>query len=51
MQKLNLITAALSGAGLALLLIGAVENVFNLAEFLVGGAFCCAAFVYSIAKD
>lgn len=50
MQKLNLITAALSGVGLALLLIGAVQNVFNLAEFLVGGAFCCAAFVYSITR-
>jgi len=50
MQKLNLITAALSGGGLALLLIGAVENVFNPGECILGGAVCCAAFVYSIAR-
>jgi hypothetical protein len=50
MQKINLLTAALSGAGLALLLIGAVENVFNLAEFLISGAFCCASFIYSITR-
>jgi hypothetical protein len=50
MQKSNLIIAALSGAGLALLLIGAAENIFNLTEVLIGGAVCCAAFVYSIAE-
>jgi len=50
MQKLDLITAALSGAGLALLFIGAAENIFNLTEVLIGGAICCAAFVYSIAE-
>ena len=48
MQKLNLITAALSGGGLALLIIGAVENIFTSGECLIGGAVCCAAFVYSI---
>jgi hypothetical protein len=51
MQKTNLITAALSGGGLALLLIGAAENVFNLTEVLIGGAVCCAAFVYSISSE
>jgi len=50
MKKLNLILAALSGAGLALLFISAAENVFNLTEVLIGGAVCCAAFVYSIAE-
>jgi len=50
MKKLNIILAALSGAGLSLLFIGAAENVFNLTEVLIGGAVCCAAFVYSIAE-
>jgi hypothetical protein len=50
MQKTNLITAALSGAALALLFIGAAENIFNLTEVLIGGAVCCAAFVYSISR-
>jgi hypothetical protein len=50
MTKLNLITAALSGAALALLFIGAAENIFNLTEVLIAGAVCCAAFVYSITK-
>ena len=48
MQKLNLITAGLSGAGLALLLIGAVENVFNSGECLIGGAVCALALIVSI---
>jgi hypothetical protein len=48
MQKLNLITAAISGAGLALLLIGAVENVFNSGECLIGGAVCAMALIISI---
>lgn len=48
MQKLNLITAAIAGGGLALLLIGAVENVFNPGECLVGGAVCFAALMFSI---
>ena len=51
MQKLNLITAGLSGAGLALLLIGAVENVFNSGECLVGGAVCAMALIYSISAE
>jgi hypothetical protein len=50
MTKLNLITAALSGGGLALLFIGSAENIFNLTEVLIGGAVCCAAFVYSITR-
>lgn len=50
MQKLNLITAALSGGGLAILIIGAVENIFTSGECLIGGAVCCAAFVYSITR-
>lgn len=48
MQKLNLLTAALSGGGLALLLIGAVENVFNPGECMLGGAVCFAALMFSI---
>jgi len=50
MRKLNLIAAALAGAGLGLLFIGAAENVFNLTEVLIGGGVCCAAFVYSISR-
>jgi hypothetical protein len=50
MTKLDLIIAGLSGAALALLSIGAAENIFNLTEVLIGGAVCCAAFVYSIAE-
>ena len=50
MQKTNLIIAALSGAALALLFIGAAENIFNLTEVLLAGAVCCAAFVYSITR-
>lgn len=50
MQKLDLIIAALSGAALALLFIGAAENIFNLTEVLFAGAVCCAAFVYSITR-
>jgi hypothetical protein len=50
MQKLDLIIAALSGAALALLFIGAAENIFNLTEVLLAGAVCCAAFVYSITR-
>lgn len=48
MQKLNLITAALSGGGLALLLIGAVENVFTSGECMLGGVACFAALMFSI---
>jgi ABC-type uncharacterized transport system permease subunit len=48
MQKLNLLTAALSGGALALLLIGAVENVFNTAEIIAGTAVCLLAFILSI---
>lgn len=48
MQKLNLLIAALSGGALALLLIGAVENVFNPGECLIGGAVCFAALMFSI---
>lgn len=51
MQKLNLITAAVSGAGLALLLIGAVENVFNSGECLIGGLACAAALIASITLE
>ena len=51
MQKLNLITAGLSGGGLALLLIGAVENVFNSGECLIGGAACALAFIASITLE
>lgn len=43
MQKLNLILAGLSGAGLALLFIGAAENVFTIGECIVGGAACYLA--------
>jgi hypothetical protein len=50
MQKTNLIIAALSGAALALLFIGAAENIFNLTEVLLAGGVCCAAFVYSITR-
>jgi hypothetical protein len=50
MINFNIVIAALSGAGLALLFIGAAENIFNLTEVLIGGAICCAAFVYSIAE-
>ena len=48
MQKLNLLTAALSGAAFGLLFIGTVENVFNPGECLVGGAVCFAALMFSI---
>jgi hypothetical protein len=51
MKKLNLIAAALAGVGFGLLFIGAAENVFNLTEVLIGGAVCCAAFVYSISSE
>ena len=51
MQKLNLITAALSGGGLALLLIGAVENVFNTGECMLGGLACALALCYSISGE
>lgn len=51
MQKLNLITAALSGGGLALLFIGAVENVFNPGECILGGAVCALALCYSISGE
>lgn len=51
MQKLNLITAALSGGALALLLIGAVENVFNPGECLIGGAACFAALMFSLSAE
>ena len=50
MKKLDLIIAALSGAALALLFIGAAENIFNLTEVLIAGAVCCAVFVYSITR-
>jgi hypothetical protein len=50
MQKLNLITAAISGAGLALLFIGAVENIFNPGECILGGAVCALALCYSISR-
>jgi hypothetical protein len=51
MKKLNLIAAALAGVGFGLLFIGAAENIFNLTEVLIGGAVCCAAFVYSISSE
>lgn len=51
MQKLNLITAALSGAGLGLLFIGAVENVFNSGECLIGGLACALALIASITLE
>ena len=51
MQKLNLITAALSGGGLALLLIGAVENVFNPGECILGGAVCFVALMFSLNRE
>ena len=51
MQKLNLITAAISGAGLALLLIGAVENVFNPGECILGGLACALALIASITLE
>lgn len=51
MQKLNLITAAIAGGGLALLLIGAVENVFNPGECILGGAVCFAALMAAIYSE
>jgi hypothetical protein len=51
MQKLNLITAALSGGGLALLIIGAVENVFTSGECLIGGVACALALIYSLSGE
>jgi hypothetical protein len=51
MTKLNLIAAALSGAGLALLIIGAVENIFNPGEYLIGGAVCFAALMFSLNRE
>jgi hypothetical protein len=51
MTKLNLITAAIAGGGLALLLIGAVENVFNSGECLIGGVVCFAALMFSISAE
>ena len=51
MQKLNLLTAAIAGGGLALLLIGAVENVFNPGECIIGGAACALALIYSISAE
>jgi hypothetical protein len=51
MTKLNLITAALSGAALALLFIGAAENIFNLTEVLIGGAVCFAALMFSLNRE
>ena len=51
MQKLDLIIAALSGAALALLLIGAVENVFNPGECMLGGAVCFAALMFSLNRE
>lgn len=51
MKKLDLIIAALSGGGLALLIIGAVENVFNPGECLIGGAVCFAALMFSLNRE
>jgi hypothetical protein len=51
MTKLNLITAALSGAALALLFIGAVENVFNPGECILGGAVCALALMFSLNRE
>lgn len=51
MTKFNLITAALSGGGLALLIIGAVENVFNTGECMLGGAVCFAALMFSLNRE
>jgi len=51
MTKLNLITAALSGGGLALLLIGAAENIFTSGECLIGGAVCFAALMFSLNRE
>ncbi len=51
MTKLNLITAALSGGGLALLIIGAVENIFTSGECLIGGAVCFAALMAAIYSE
>lgn len=48
MKKLNLLTAALSGAAFGLLFIGTVENVFNTAEIIAGTAVCLLAFILSI---
>lgn len=51
MKLLDFITAGLSGVAMAVLFIGSAQGVFNLTEFLVGGAFCLAAFVYSISRS
>ena len=51
MQKLDLIIAALSGGGLALLIIGAVENIFTSSECLIGGAVCFAALMFSLNRE
>lgn len=51
MTKLNLITAALSGAGLALLIIGSVENVFTSGECMLGVAVCALALCFSLSGE
>jgi len=51
MQKSNLIIAALSGAGLALLIVGSVENVFTSGECMLGGAVCFAALMFSLNQE
>ena len=51
MQKLDLIIAALSGAALALLFIGAAENVFTSGECLIGGAVCFAALMFTLNRE
>jgi hypothetical protein len=48
MQKLNLITAILAGAGIGVLCIGAAENIFNPSECVVGGIACALSFIVSI---
>ena len=50
MKLLDLITAGLSGAGLGLLFIATAQGIFHWHEFLVGGGFLIAAFVYSITR-
>ncbi len=51
MINFNIVIAALSGAGLALLIVGSVENVFTSGECLIGGAVCFAALMFSLNRE
>jgi hypothetical protein len=50
MKLLDFLTAGLCGVGFALLCIATAQGIFHYHEFLVGGGFLIAAFVYSITR-